>query len=539
MSEILMKKNNKNKPPEKLTFGHTQRIGNNEIICGNRFIVGKKYYHIIFSVLLLTLPTSIYISSLIKINTPSSIFFIVLIIILYIFILIFLFKGACTDPGILERNNEYTFYDNRKNVLKMNIQGHMINLNYCYTCFHFRPPRTSHCAECDNCVINFDHHCLWMGTCVGKRNYKYFFYILTLTSLTSLIQSLSCIGYIINHFQKSDFKSNNSKYIVISLAFVAFFDIMFIIFFLAKLLFVHIKLLPKGLTFYEYLKKKYFVLLNIRPFSRGAWNNIYNKIFKKAPKSKINLEEIHEEMIQNVIMTNKKKINLANAINDNKNIIINENNNNNINNNENQNEKENKDYMGDTGGIFSIEKNIDNEDKKDIDNINSNNNNNIINNISKEDKKPSIMEINAHLKIDNSKIEDEVEEIINKRKKNKTTINKENEENTYEFENNEENNDEIKFKNDIQINDNNKYKDDILNNKDIQVYKNNTDNKIKSIKIKKIKLDTHRNNKKKKDDNGQKKIYEEAKKEISENVINIDDEKTKSKTVLINNPNAK
>ena len=80
--------------------------------------------------------------------------------------------GGCSDPGLVERNNEYAFYDNRKSVIKMNIKGHMVKLNYCYTCFHFRPPRTSHCAECDNCVENFDHHCLWMGTCVGKRNYK-------------------------------------------------------------------------------------------------------------------------------------------------------------------------------------------------------------------------------------------------------------------------------------------------------------------------------------------------------------------------------
>ena len=98
----------------------------------------------------------------------------------------------------------------------------MINLNYCYTCFHFRHSRKSHLAECDNCVQNFDHCCRWMGTDIGKRNYKYFYYILKCINL--------CIGYLVNHFKHSNLKSTNSKYIVISLAFVIFYMLCLLFF---------------------------------------------------------------------------------------------------------------------------------------------------------------------------------------------------------------------------------------------------------------------------------------------------------------------
>ena len=366
MSELIKKGNNKSIKSYEKSMNLLAKIGNNKIICGNRLFVGKKYYHILISFILLSLPTSFYISALIKINEKTTIFFVIIVLIIYFPILIFLLLGGCNDPGILERNNEYAYYENRKSVIKVNIQGHMMNLNYCYTCFHFRPPRTSHCAECDNCVENFDHHCLWMGTCVGKRNYKYFYFVIFLTTLCSIFQLFSSGGYILYHFKQKDFKTAQSKYIVITLVFVAFFNIMFIIFFLAKLFYIHTWLLTRGLTFYEYIRKKYLVTLKIRPYSRTICTNIYNKIFRKIPHSKLNLEKLSKD--NNELIETNKQI-TENKLK--KNTVKKEENDTGGQNNEGNKTNNNIENAIDDNALIGSDSNINNEQ---INNININDN---------------------------------------------------------------------------------------------------------------------------------------------------------------------
>ena len=54
-----------------------------------------------------------------------------------------------------------------------------------------QPPRTYHCKQCGECILRMDHHCLWVGTCVGLMNAKYYWQFLLYSCLAMLIMTIS------------------------------------------------------------------------------------------------------------------------------------------------------------------------------------------------------------------------------------------------------------------------------------------------------------------------------------------------------------
>jgi hypothetical protein len=45
---------------------------------------------------------------------------------------------------------------------------------WCDECDNYQPPGGAHCPDCNICIAGFDHHCVWMGTCIGRNNLQPF-----------------------------------------------------------------------------------------------------------------------------------------------------------------------------------------------------------------------------------------------------------------------------------------------------------------------------------------------------------------------------
>ncbi|XP_036020116.1 palmitoyltransferase ZDHHC18 isoform X2 [Mus musculus] len=177
--------------------------GRNRFYCGGRLMLAG-HGGVFALTLLLILSTTIlffvfdcpYLARTLTLAIP------IIAAILFFFVMSCLLQTSFTDPGILPRaticeaaalekqidNTGSSTYRPPPRTREVMINGQTVKLKYCFTCKMFRPPRTSHCSVCDNCVERFDHHCPWVGNCVGRRNYRFFYaFILSLSFLTAFI----------------------------------------------------------------------------------------------------------------------------------------------------------------------------------------------------------------------------------------------------------------------------------------------------------------------------------------------------------------
>jgi hypothetical protein len=94
-------------------------------------------------------------------------------------ILIFesLYKASNMDCGRAAKYEPDNINDSHKDV--------------CHKCDALRiDPFVHHCSQCDHCIELMDHHCGFIGQCVGKGNIKYF---IQFTTNISLLLIYACV----------------------------------------------------------------------------------------------------------------------------------------------------------------------------------------------------------------------------------------------------------------------------------------------------------------------------------------------------------
>ena len=270
------------------------------------------------------------------------------------------------DPGIMNRNNKFCFRGD-DTCIKLVHKGFYKETKVCKTCYIVKPFRSHHCQDCGNCIYNFDHHCPWIGGCVGGRNYVYFFTFLCLFNINNIFIAVFCIIHIIYSYKDIKGEEKIDKWVAINLinlipTLLTMIFLGLTMFFTVGLNIYHIKLISRGMSTKEEIKKLIFDNIG-NPYDKGCSKNCgefwtrhkkYEKSYTvKDLRTKAIIVNNDNKNNYNVIKSSntplitpyeysKKEIDLMNKTK-NKN-LINENNNleeiteiNNINNNENNN----------------------------------------------------------------------------------------------------------------------------------------------------------------------------------------------------------
>ncbi|KAH7290039.1 hypothetical protein KP509_30G029900 [Ceratopteris richardii] len=128
------------------------------------------------------------------------------------------------------------------------------NVRYCRRCSHYKPPRTHHCSVCGRCVLKMDHHCVWVATCVGALNYKFFLLFLLYTFLGTLLSTLSLLPPFIDYFK--DIGQHSNSAINLAMTFLAFvLNVAFVLSLLGFII-LHASLVFSNTTTIEAHEKK-------------------------------------------------------------------------------------------------------------------------------------------------------------------------------------------------------------------------------------------------------------------------------------------
>ena len=118
-------------------------------------------------------------------------------------------------------------------------------------------------------MATHDHHCPWIGSCVGERNKARFFYYLTL-QFVQMVSAISLgIKYLVENVEehRREFSKLTLLEIYIGLA---CFSTLCLVLFVFTLLIFHTMLAARNLTSWEYISWRRITYLKVWPAKYGS-----------------------------------------------------------------------------------------------------------------------------------------------------------------------------------------------------------------------------------------------------------------------------